>query len=245
MFSDNNTIDITMLEIYNIFMNEKWGDIDPFDYRNNDTPVIVKEIAEELLADADKREADGEEIDFIALCDTGAKMLYQRMHGFELHDHGYGYTYGASDGNCKLKKLCLKAQKLVDLNDVVIYEHHTREGLRYSYNMGFDDCFEIMTEEELNADLAECWEEGGKEHYLKDLWQKITDAIGLAEDSTKREIWTDGSEFLVKDEESADCIADFLQAMGFDSHVGYYDPEDDERSNEVDDHTGYWYIDID
>jgi len=60
-------------------------------------------------------------------------------------------------------------------------------------------------------------------------------------------IWSDGSEILCPTEHQADVIADFIDAMiGYPiSHTGYYDPKEDERSGEVDDHTGYWYVDWD
>lgn len=62
---------------------------------------------------------------------------------------------------------------------------------------------------------------------------------------SKHKIWTDGSELLVDDENIADIIADFIQSLGFDSHTGYYDPEEDRRDNCIDDHTGWYYVDID
>lgn len=58
-------------------------------------------------------------------------------------------------------------------------------------------------------------------------------------------VWEDGEEILVSDEITADVIADFLECLGFDTHTGYYDPEQDERDHATDDHTGWWYIDID
>jgi hypothetical protein len=39
-------------------------------------------------------------------------------------------------------------------------------------------------------------------------------------------------------------IEDLTGCYG-DIHTGYYNPEDDEHSNEVDDHTGWWYVDYD
>lgn len=57
--------------------------------------------------------------------------------------------------------------------------------------------------------------------------------------------WT-GDEFLTETEEKADRIADFLEALGFDYAVtGYYDPEQDERDNCVDNCTGKWYVSVD
>lgn len=55
-----------------------------------------------------------------------------------------------------------------------------------------------------------------------------------------------GDEILTDTEEQADKIADLLEALGFDyANTGYYDPEEDERNNEVDDRTGKWYVSVD
>lgn len=55
-----------------------------------------------------------------------------------------------------------------------------------------------------------------------------------------------GDEILTETEEQADRIADLLEALGFDyANTGYYDPEEDERNNEVDDRTGKWYVSVD
>lgn len=58
-----------------------------------------------------------------------------------------------------------------------------------------------------------------------------------------REIWHDWNEILTKNEDAAEKIADLLEAMGFEEvNTGYYDPDEDERNDEVDDHTGYYYV---
>lgn len=59
--------------------------------------------------------------------------------------------------------------------------------------------------------------------------------------------WYDGENILCKKEEDADTIAEFIDHIIGDSctHTGYYDPKEDKISNEVDDHTGYYYVDFD
>ncbi len=61
------------------------------------------------------------------------------------------------------------------------------------------------------------------------------------------DVWTDGVEILCRDEQTADMIADFLDAVSGEhqAHTGYYDPVEDARSGETDDHTGWWYVDYD
>ena len=57
--------------------------------------------------------------------------------------------------------------------------------------------------------------------------------------------WTDGSEFLCDTEERAEALADFFDALGMEPQTGYYDPVSDRLSDEVDDHTGWYYVDFD
>ena len=64
----------------------------------------------------------------------------------------------------------------------------------------------------------------------------------------KNPVWTDGTEILCESEILAKTIADMLECITGERecmHYHYYDPEEDERSGESDDHTGWWYVDID
>lgn len=70
-------------------------------------------------------------------------------------------------------------------------------------------------------------------------------------DYSEGEIWTDGgSEILVRTESAANTVADMLttlyrtQGEEVEINTGYYDPEEDERNNEVDRYTGWWYVNI-
>ena len=60
-------------------------------------------------------------------------------------------------------------------------------------------------------------------------------------------MWTDGVEILCKTESLAKSIADTLDSISGErmSHYHWYDPEEDERNGEVNDHTGWWYVDFD
>lgn len=78
--------------------------------------------------------------------------------------------------------------------------------------------------------------------------EKITERL---RDFPEGEIWTqDGDEILCKTESAANAIADILTTLyktqGDENNVitGYYDPEEDEKNNEVDIRTGWWYVDI-
>ena len=54
----------------------------------------------------------------------------------------------------------------------------------------------------------------------------------------------DKSMIVSKDETTVNRIADMLDSMGFDAVTGYFNPEEDKRSGEVDSLTGYYYVDI-
>lgn len=57
--------------------------------------------------------------------------------------------------------------------------------------------------------------------------------------------WHNGDEFLFEREEDCESVANFLRALNFpDVHTDYYDPEEDERNNEVDELTGWYYCDF-
>lgn len=50
-------------------------------------------------------------------------------------------------------------------------------------------------------------------------------------------------EIITPDQQTADVIADFLEAIGVDAPTtGFYDPEEDRRNNEVDTLTGHGYV---
>ena len=64
-------------------------------------------------------------------------------------------------------------------------------------------------------------------------------------------VWSNGCEILCKTEDGADALADMFETLyatqGEDIliNTGHYDPEEDERNNEVDSFTGWWYVNID
>ena len=52
----------------------------------------------------------------------------------------------------------------------------------------------------------------------------------------------DDYEILCNNEESANLIADFLDALGFCTNTGWYDPEEDAKEGINDEYTGWWYV---
>lgn len=80
-----------------------------------------------------------------------------------------------------------------------------------------------------------------------DWFEMITERL---RDYSEGEVWTSGDEILCKSESAADAIADIFttlyktQGDEFLVNIGFYDPEEDERNNEVDRYTGWWYVNI-
>ena len=68
----------------------------------------------------------------------------------------------------------------------------------------------------------------------------------LAQGNTKHGIRIEENELLCKTETQAEGIADFLEDLGFEEvRTGYYDPEEDKRNGELDEYTGWYYVDWD
>ena len=75
-------------------------------------------------------------------------------------------------------------------------------------------------------------------------WEIIKALPDLPEDG--RHFWQNGDEILCDSSERAEAVADLIgQVIGdtpLDTCTGYYDPEEDERNNEVDACTGFFYV---
>ena len=59
-------------------------------------------------------------------------------------------------------------------------------------------------------------------------------------------MWYDGEEILCETEQMAEHLADFIDTIyrGQTATTGYYDPEEDERNGETNDHTGWYYVTV-
>lgn len=85
----------------------------------------------------------------------------------------------------------------------------------------------------------------GEERF--DWFQLISDRL---RDFSEGGVWSDGTEILCKTESAADAVADLLRQLyaAQDEDVtvltGHYDPEEDERNDEQDRYTGWWYVGI-
>ena len=70
-------------------------------------------------------------------------------------------------------------------------------------------------------------------------------------DYSEGEVWSDETEILCRTESAAKAITDLLWQL-YNAHgeevtvrYGYYDPETDERNNELDRYSGWWYVSVD
>lgn len=85
-----------------------------------------------------------------------------------------------------------------------------------------------------------------------DLFAMLADRLPLSPDppvvgevEVPVDMWYDGSEYILcRTEVMADALADWLNEFDYDAATGYYDPEEDERDDCVDDHTGWYYVHI-
>lgn len=87
-----------------------------------------------------------------------------------------------------------------------------------------------------------------EEHIYDNVFSNFLSALPLnPPEPISVDLWTDGTEILCRTEALADMIADGLDKIAGtpESHTGYYDPFEDARSGETDDHTGWYYIDFD
>lgn len=69
--------------------------------------------------------------------------------------------------------------------------------------------------------------------------------------TAEHNIWSDGDEILCKTKELAESVADMLEMLyvsqgeAMSVVTGFYDPAEDKRNNEEDEHTGWWCVTID
>lgn len=87
--------------------------------------------------------------------------------------------------------------------------------------------------------------------YLMNKVEWFEKIIERLRDYSEGEIWSpDGDEILCKTESAANAIADMFETLYKTQgeeiiiNTGYYDPNEDERNNEVDSRTGWWYVNI-
>lgn len=61
----------------------------------------------------------------------------------------------------------------------------------------------------------------------------------------KGKIRSDGEQLLTETEELANALADLIDLVDdCQTITGYYDPEEDAKSGEVDEYTGYYYVSL-
>lgn len=66
----------------------------------------------------------------------------------------------------------------------------------------------------------------------------------LPKEPGHQKFWSTGEEILCRDAAIADAAATFLNAIGFDTVTGYYDPAEDKAAGLEDELTGSYYINL-
>lgn len=106
-----------------------------------------------------------------------------------------------------------------------------------------ENIFEVSGSEVLKAVAKEIYR--APEESTPDWITRLLESLPNCQEKT---IWSDGEEILVRTESAANAVADLIEQLykseGKDVLVntGYYDPEEDQRNNEKDEYTGWWYI---
>lgn len=83
-----------------------------------------------------------------------------------------------------------------------------------------------------------------RERRIRETIEHLCSYLQSAEDTNS--FWFDGEEILCRKESQAEALADFFEDLyAYPAIVtGYYDPAEDERNGEVNDHTGWYYVTI-
>ena len=119
--------------------------------------------------------------------------------------------------------------------------------LVFSTDIEYEDTPENITNFFIHTALSELAEKDEKEH--DDKVEATLDSVWDLLPHEPSNLWTKSKgddEILCKDERTAEGIADLIDALyrGKTTNTGYYDPEEDERNNEVNERTGYYYVTI-
>lgn len=64
----------------------------------------------------------------------------------------------------------------------------------------------------------------------------------MAKSIEANDVWYDGDMILCRTKEMFDSFVNVLACMDIGFVTGYYDPEEDERDDCVNEYTGCWYI---
>ena len=88
-------------------------------------------------------------------------------------------------------------------------------------------------------------------HVFENVWTEFVKHLPTEADWAHNSVnvwyYEYADEILCCTEELAEMIANMLDGISGEkqSHIGYYDPEEDERDNCVDGRTGWYYVDYD
>lgn len=97
-------------------------------------------------------------------------------------------------------------------------------------------------------------DEASTEHEDSNRLYSVFETIGAMLNASKKngttDMWFDGERILSPNKSDINWLMTFFEELADETKVdfltvtGYYDPEEDKRNNEVDDHTGMYYLEI-
>lgn len=98
-------------------------------------------------------------------------------------------------------------------------------------------------------EYVDCKDKGYEDRVFGNAFDEVVSRLPYVAPGTesKYDVWTDGDKILCRTEALQDTVANMLDWITGENeaHTGYYDPEEDERNGEVDNHTGWYYVDYD
>lgn len=85
---------------------------------------------------------------------------------------------------------------------------------------------------------------------LYGVFETIGSMLNASKENGTTDMWFDGERILSQNKSDINWLMTFFEELVDETKVdfvtvtGYYDPEEDKRNNEVDDHTGNYYLEI-
>ena len=109
--------------------------------------------------------------------------------------------------------------------------------------------FKVVFDEASAPDRKES-EEYEDSNRLYSVFETIGAMVNKAKNDGHTDMWFDGERILSPNKSDINWITTFFEELLDETKVdfltvtGYYDPEEDKRNNEVDNHTGMYYLEI-
>ena len=109
--------------------------------------------------------------------------------------------------------------------------------------------YKVVLDEASTSDHKES-EEYEDSNRLYSVFETIGAMLNASKKNGTTDMWFDGERILSPNKSDINWLMTFFEELVDETKVdfltvtGYYDPEEDKRNNEVDDHTGMYYLEI-